>query len=138
MLADVIAGTDGRLAIDGTNLNLDQYSLEIQADGIPAVGFEDVAADGAIWDQTKPGMRRGKLKASGYWDAGLNPHDDPPGITVGAELTNVHLFVSKTTNRYYVCGDSITVLSCTIDNKIKDRVNFSFSADCNGEVVYPD
>jgi hypothetical protein len=162
----VVKGTDGRVLIGcnfnynggaativantGTKINADTWKLAGKADDIPAVGFEDVAYDGNVYDAGNTSLIYGDITFSGYWDFNQNPHTNPPNLRIGAVLGNpnpltgnaglsnggVALYVSKNNNKYFVF-QSIRILALDVGGNLKTRVDLNVSAKSNGTIWYP-
>lgn len=132
--AGVLRGIDGRVSVNGQNLQLEQYRISIVADDIPALGFEDVTTT-AAYDIGDTGVITTTISAAGYWDASLAPHSSPPGLVAGAILTTFKVFVSKSTVRVFTFPE-IRVLQCEISGQLRTRVDFSFTVRSNGSFTY--
>lgn len=151
----VYRGMNQRISFNGTNANMDTVSLDLVADDIPAIGFEDVyAADvaqpdyGTLYDDGATGVVGATLGGRGYWDATLNPQPQTsgttnsviplvlPGLKVGAYIPSVRQYVSRFANRFYFMT-YIRVLSARVGGEVRGRVDFNFNSKTCGRIIYP-
>jgi hypothetical protein len=92
-----IVGPRGRLAVNGTNLNAGEWSVDPKADMVDVTSFEDVdPVTGATFQMNAQGKLSANFTFKLYFDAstGKHPHVNI-GLTPGATLTSVKLFVDK-------------------------------------------
>lgn len=130
----ILKGTDGRITFGGTALHLERYRISITADDIPALGFEDVSIT-AAYDIGDTGVITTVLSASGFWSAGNNPHASPPGIVGGAIISSAKFFLKKDGSRLFTFTE-IRILQVEINNELRSRVDFAFTAKSNGAFTY--
>ena len=156
---NVYRGIGVRAAFNGAALDHEQVSIDMQTDDIPSVGFEDVAADGATYDDGAMGVIGHSLSGSGYWDAALNPHNAAPGFRPGYFINNAFIFLNKGVGvtgssgfypgiatglvypnlnpaRFYYYA-VIRCLQGRTTAQIRGRVDFNYTAKSCGIIIYP-
>jgi hypothetical protein len=157
--ANVYRGIGVRALFNGAALDHEQVSIDMQADDIPAVGFEDVAPDGATYDDGAMGVIGHSISGSGYWDASLNPHNAAPGFRPGYYIQNCFIYLNKGIStagsssfyagtptgfiypnlnlaRFYYYA-VVRCLQGRTTAQVRGRVDFNYTVKNCGMVVYP-
>jgi hypothetical protein len=137
-----ISGTEGRISIAGTNLNLSYHDEEAVVDDIPTTNFESdlmAGAGGANTMMAKEGITgAGEVTANvhGFWDANANPMANPPNIIPGVLNQTVDLYLRKTGARTWSFS-SIRILSVkTKADAQQGGITFEFKFKSNGSWQY--
>lgn len=126
-----LSGTDGRMQINGVNLNVEEWDGEETVHDEDTTSFEDGGYETGVTS-----TRVFDFSGKGYWDAAVNPHSNPPNLIAGQTLTNCRMYVSKASN-LFANVPSARCLRIKITNKVKGRVDFEFSAKSQGSFTLP-
>lgn len=133
----VLRGVDGRVTINSTNVNAEEYEHADQADDIPAIGFEDVdAPTGITFDDGATGVVGANVSFKGYWDLNLNPHTDPPKIKVGQRLTGCKLYLQKGGTKCFTYS-ILRLLSTRVGAQLRGRVDLQVQSKTGGPFTWP-
>ena len=126
-----ISGTDGRFQINGINLNVEEFEAEETTTDTDTTSFEDAGYETGVTS-----TRVLEVTGRGYWDAGQNPHSNPPNLVPSQNATSVVLFVSKSLNYRVTCA-TMRVLRIKITGRVKGRIDFEFSMKSQGAFFLP-
>lgn len=130
MAGQPIAGTDGRFQVGGDNLNLEKFTVTPQATEIPGFNFESGGFDEGIF-----GKQWIEWEVSGMYDA-LDPPFNVPSLKAGAILSNVKLYISKSTNKFFNMPLA-RVMSAPVTNEVEGKVTVTIRGKSQGAFFYP-
>lgn len=134
-----IAGTDGRISINGTNLNLTKWVIDPQSANIKTTNFEssfNTDSTPQMCEESIQGILSTKIDFSGSWDLGQPPTTNPPNLRPGNQLANSNLYISKNNNKFF-SFPLINVLEFKTSNDVEGKVNVDFSGVAVGAWLYP-
>ena len=130
-MATPISGTEGRVEVNGTVLNLSKWSVNPTVAPLPYKHFESSGYDSPI-----AGFITCEIDVEGDWDADANPHADPPNFKAGQILTNVYLYVRRTGSRRFAFPSAL-VVSVPVSNEAEGKVRVSCKLQSRGSFTYP-
>jgi hypothetical protein len=131
-MGTALAGKNGRISVNGTNIHANKYKLNFTADDLPTRTYESLGKDSGI-----PGFEGCEISIDGYWDADQNPHSSPPNFRVGQTITgNIYFYVNRTGNRRYRFT-SVRVLAVPVQSEAEGLVTLSVTMKSNGDWSYP-
>jgi len=158
--AGAVAGKQGRVQVNGVNLNLDKWKVTLHAVDIPTTNFED--DDGTnTFTSGITGPREADLEFNGFFDtkvggvAATTPFSGPAGVTPGAGTvqlspglyvpTNpIKLWPKKAAaladppaNTGFVFTGGVRIIQSAVDNDVNGRVNLAFQGKSNGVFTVP-
>lgn len=126
MAGQPIAGTDGRVSIQGVNLNVEKFTVTPSATDIDGFNFESQGYDEGI-----TGKKSCDIEFEGFLDATQSPFANPPDLIPGQIIGPGLFYTSKSLNK--VCSFPLMrILSTPITNEANGRVNYSVSAKSQG------
>lgn len=124
------SGKDARVQVDGANLNLGNWDYTHHADDLDNVNFESNGLDQGII-----GVEGADANFDGFFDHGVNPADDPPGVYPRDDLPNVNLYTNVDDDLY--CSLPLArCLSIKINTAVRDQVKFA--ATCKSQAEFSD
>ena len=136
-----IQGRRGRFEFGaGLRANIQEFSGSIETDRVDVTGFED---QNVITGRTSPrvtdGIDKCVVHCKGYVDA-TNNNTMPKGmgITKGAVLTNVKLFLNKAVGARCITLAQAVVFKVNYVVTIKDAVKYDVNIESNGDITDPD
>lgn len=138
MAGTPIAGTEGRVTVNGTTINLRKWSVTPQVDDITTTNFESTGGDGKTYEEgiVDNNIRKCEISFEGFWDSAQNPHNNPPNLKAGTRVTNVHLYVKKTGNKRFEFT-AMRILSVPVQVEVEGKVELVVNGKSDGEFSYP-
>lgn len=105
---------------------VDPSAGEFDTSNFEGMGFEDAEAT----------LRRATGTVRGFWDAGNNPHSNPPNIKDGATLLNLQLFVADLGSPHWFFPKYL-VLRVPVRAIVTSGIMFEFHFRNKGLFKYP-
>ena len=101
-MATPIFSGRARVNSGGTNLYLQEFSVEAQGDFANITSFEDYdAADDATYEMRLGGMRKLGFTTNGFYDADVGRDPGSVGFAESKEGTNLRFFIDRVANRFW-------------------------------------
>lgn len=137
MAGTPVSGTDGRVTVNGVNLNTESWEINEHADDIETTSFESVGTDNITYEEGITGKVGADISLEMFWDASLVPTSSPPNLKRGQIIGPIVCFTSKTLNEFYNFP-SVRVLRCRPKASAKGGyVGYSVQAKSNGQYTTP-
>ncbi|MGE3804153.1 MAG: hypothetical protein AB7K24_05725 [Gemmataceae bacterium] len=129
-----LAGTNGKVTtgIGPTTINAEEWSVEPEVDVIRTTNFESGGFHELI-----PGNARARVRIKGFWDAGLNPHEDPPNFVVGQFVTSTKLYTTDGSPAKYFDLPRLLVVRTPVLCNVNGRVELEVEFETDGPFTYP-
>lgn len=138
MAGTPLSGTEGRVEVNGTVINLRKWSVNPQVNDIVTTNFESTGTDDMTYEEgISTGVRSCEISFEGFWDSGANPHASPPNFKAGQTIFSVFLYVRKTGNRRFEFA-GMRILSVPVSVEVDGKVELVVNGRSNQEFSYPE
>ena len=131
-MADILSGKIGKAQVNGTDLDITEWSFDPQADELDA-GH----TGGAGFANYEAGLKRATFQISANWDADAHPTSSPPALIPGTKLTNVHLYLGDPADDNKVVMASALITGLPISSSVGELVTWQYNGRSNGAYVLP-
>ena len=115
-----IAGYQGRLVLNGTTLRANSYSITASADLPEVTNFESLGIGQYI-----PGVRDWELSFDAHWFSEDNPFRSPILLVNGAYITNVDVYILKTSAGTKWSFTTMLVMSVDMTQATRDTAHYT-------------
>lgn len=124
-------GTNGRLTINGINLNIVECTIAVTIDDFDTTHYESTGIEGKMGPYPEA-----TVTVKGNWDAGRNPYDNPPNLTPGQIVSSVSIYENVTDNVSW-SFPYMRVISSNNGVPSRGLVTFEAQLKSNGTFTFP-
>lgn len=132
MAGTPISGKNARVQVNGTTLNMAEFTIDEQATEIEGYNFESGG-----YDETTFGKLVVNVTVRGMWDAGANPHANPPNLNPGVTAVNLYIYTSTIYNTTPWIFPLFNIFSGRSSGQADGRIEFEFSGKSSGSFSRP-
>ena len=128
-----LAGKLGRVTVDSTNIGVETFELDINSEK-----QETTNSESSGWREFVAGISGWSGSFSATYDAGQNPHADPPDINQGNILAaSFILEVGATNEANGTYSGNIFVESVKISLDVQGKVKYDVTFTGTGQLTIP-
>lgn len=125
------AGKGSRVSVNGTNLNLAEWDVDMSSDDLDTTTFES----GGMEEGTV-GIQVAKWDMKGRWDASKNFFDSPPALYPQDSFPNLQFYENVSDNVYWMFPFA-RILSSKNGATVRGLVTFEASGKSNSSFMTP-
>ncbi len=135
-----VSGSQGRMQVSGTNINLSYHKITEHVDDQPATNFESAVDpdDGATFKEGHTCAKWCSIEFRGLWDSEADQFEDPPGLSVGLLPGPVKFFLDKDDPTACWNFSAIRILECSTETDAQSgAVKFAGRGESQGSYFTP-
>lgn len=126
---------NGRMTIDGTEFRHESSEVSETPEWVDVTDTgSDVDANNVPYQEKALAKHALSVRGTAKWDSDQDPHASPPNISAGQVLSNVRVYIGKTTNYYNL--PLANVERFTLRNAVGGVVEYDFELSSQGTWSY--